>query len=86
MHQLTALGSWQIVAQLSSPQFADQHIAIVWALVVVVNGLLYFLPSFCWYWLSNRLASLGARTWPLALWCVVYIAALFVFLPAGDGP
>ena len=85
LFQLVVLGAWGLLAAITSGSYADLNHGPLWALALVLNVLFFLLPAGPW-WLVTR------RKWPalcgivLAVWCVLYLACLFVLFPATDGP
>jgi hypothetical protein len=85
LFQLVMLGAWGAVAKIASPAYADNHALPLVAATLVLN-LVYFLVPAVAAWLALR------KRWPRvsstvsALWCIFYVACLFILFPATDGP
>lgn len=85
LYQVVVLGSWGLVARVTSSRFADQHDGTVWSVAVLINGLLFFVPALLIYAGTRRKRRrLGVGL--LLLWCLFYVASLFWLFPASDGP
>jgi hypothetical protein len=80
-----ALCAWAIIAFAKSSQFADGHFAWVWATAVLLHIISFSIPATAiWLGLRNR----RPRTCSLmvGVWCLCYLAFLFVLFPASAGP
>lgn len=85
LSQAVVLVGWQVVASFASSQVADQNHVAVWVVAVLINALLYFVPASVVSVLTGeKRARLGVGL--LLLWCLFYLALLFVLFPASDGP
>jgi hypothetical protein len=82
---IVALCGWGVVAFLKSPQFADAHFSVVWAVAVVLHIIGFSIPAAAvWLGLRNRNARLCSAL--IGLWCLCYLVAVLVLLPAGMSP
>lgn len=85
LYQIVMLSAWGAVAKIASPAYADSHAVPLLAATLVLN-LVYFLIPAVPAWLVLR------KRWPRtsagvsALWCIFYVACLFILFPATDGP
>lgn len=84
-YQLVVLGAWGVVAAITSGRYADQHHGPVWVVALLINVLCFLVPA-------GLFLLVVRRRWPSAagvgvgLWCVFYLACLFILFPATDGP
>jgi len=85
LYQVVALSGWALLAALTSDIYADTHDVPLTLAAVVINVLVFLIPSAV-IWLVSR------RHWPracvviLLAWCAFYLLSLFVLFPATDGP
>jgi hypothetical protein len=83
--QVVVLGAWGIVARASSGQYADFHHTVVMVVALVLNVTFFLIPAGLLYFATRR-------RWPtlaviaIPVWCVIYLACLFVLFAATDGP
>ena len=85
LFQIVVLGAWSIVAHFTSDLFADQHHGIVWIVALLLNTLGFAIVGVpLWLLSRSRLPKSG----PILIncWTILYLALLFVLLPATDGP
>jgi hypothetical protein len=84
-YQMVVLGAWGVVAAITSGRFADLHHGPVWAVALLINVLCFLLPAGLFF-LAARRRWPGAVGVGIGLWCVFYLACLFILFPATDGP
>lgn len=85
LSQAILLSSWAIVARFTTARFADQHHVAVWCVAALVNSLLFLLPALVVVAATRRRRpQLGMGL--LVLYAITYLALLFLFFPAQDGP
>jgi hypothetical protein len=85
LFQLVVLGAWSIIAGFSSGKFADQHHGLLWAIAFLLNIICFNLVAVPpWLLTQKRVPKLSAIS--IVCFTVFYVAALFVLLPARDGP
>src|ERR1700728_1382060 len=80
-----SLCAWGVIALMKSGQFADGHFALVWVAAVLLHIISFSIPAtLIWLGLRNR----APRTCSVlvGVWCLCYLAFLFIFLPASAGP
>ena len=85
LFQVVVLGAWGIVARLTSGQFADLHHGALWAVALVLNVTVFSLIAVP-VWALFRARAPRFSTTAVVLWCALYVALLFVLVPATDGP
>jgi hypothetical protein len=85
LFQLVALNAWGIVAALTSQAYADRSPGSIWLVALFLNVVLFLVPAIA-MWLITRKRWPKAGNVMLMVWCVLYLAALFVLFPATDGP
>jgi hypothetical protein len=85
LFQLITLNAWATVASMTSQNFADYHHGFVLFVALVFN-LLAFLIVAGPIWLACRKRNLGIGSIALGVWCVFYLACLFLLFRATDGP
>ncbi|MGH9645093.1 MAG: hypothetical protein ACRD3Q_22035, partial [Terriglobales bacterium] len=85
LFQIVVLGAWELLSKMTSQFYADRHHAPLWMIALVLNALLFAIPS-------TLIWALTRATWPrlsvyaLMGWFIFYLASLFVLFPATDGP
>jgi uncharacterized membrane protein len=85
LFQVVVLGACQIVAGLTSEEFADHHHGPVWFIALLLNLVLFFIPAVvAWLFLRRRAPALCSIL--LSGWCLFYVASLFMLFRATDGP
>jgi hypothetical protein len=85
LSQIVVLGSWSLVALVTSGAFADQHQAILWIVTFVLNITVFGVPASIAVWLLRARAPVWCAV-ILISWLLLYLASLFVLFPATDGP
>ena len=85
LYQVVVLGAWGIVARLTSGQFADLHHSALWSVALVLNLVAFSLIAIpVWALLRSRAPRISSIA--VIFWCALYVALLFVLVPATDGP
>jgi hypothetical protein len=85
LFQIVALGAAALVARVTSDAYADQHLAPVLAVALVLNLVLFGLPATL-IWGVTRVRWKRFCVYALLSWCAFYVASLFLLFPATDGP
>jgi hypothetical protein len=85
LFQVVDLGAWGIVARLTSGQFADLHHNAVWSVALVLNLAAFSLIAIP-VWALFRSRAPRVSSIAVIVWCALYVALLFVLVPATDGP
>ena len=85
LYQAVVLNAWDIVASLSSAEYADLNPVPVLLVAVILSVVGFLIPAVI-LWLLLRTRWPKACTISLAVWCAFYLAALFFLFPAQDGP
>jgi hypothetical protein len=85
LFQLVVLGGWSLLAAVTSGTFADQHHAVLWPIVVLVNVFVFSLVAGPVYFAMRRRGPQSCALM-LAVWLVFYLCSLFFLFPATDGP
>jgi hypothetical protein len=85
LFQIVVLSAWGLVAGLITDSNADLNHGLVWLVALFLNVGLFLVPG-CVVWLITRKRWPKAGSAMLVVWCLIYLAALFVLFPATDGP
>ena len=85
LSQLVMFNAWALVAATTSQYFADHHHGVVLFVALILNlGAFLIVALPIWLLCKNRKPSMAPTA--LAMWCVFYLACLFVIFRATDGP
>jgi hypothetical protein len=85
LFQVVTLGALSLVTAMTSDMYADTHGQVVWSVVFLLNMLLFAMPAGL-IWLRSRKRWPDGSSIAILTWSVFYLACLFWFFPATDGP
>jgi hypothetical protein len=85
LYQIVVLGAVTTVAGLTSNAYVDRHHEALWAVALLLNVAYFAVPAML-VWALTRVQWHPASAYLLLSWCALYLASLFLFFPATDGP
>jgi hypothetical protein len=85
LFQLITLNAWIAIANTTSQHFADFHHGAVIAVALVLNLAGFMVVALPIWLLRKKLRPLVGSI-ALVIWCLFYLACLFVLFHATDGP